>query len=263
MTEATDFKAASTSTAKLVTRRDTNTQYGQNDFQGWVGSLIDRLDFRRALDVCCGTGDQLVVLGRRTGLELLAGVDAASNSIAIAEDRLRQLKLSAQIVLRNCRMEEMFETAPIADLQFDVISCFYGLYYSLDARRTLEELVDHVPVGGTVLIVGPFGRNNSTLFELLGRHYPLPELAIRSATTFMPCEVIPVLARRCSVTTEDFVNNIVYPDVTSLLKYWRASTFYSREHDAAVGHELEARFKERGEFAMEKHVMACFAKKVR
>lgn len=263
MTQGAEFNSASTSTSMLVTRRNTNTQYGQNNFQGWVASLIDRLDFGRVLDVCCGTGDQLVIFGRRAGLQLLAGVDVSSDSIALAEERLRQLKLDARIVLRSCRMEEMFEAAPLAGVQFDLISCFYGLYYSADSRHTLEEMVDHVPRGGTILIVGPFGRNNSTLFELLGRHYSLPEAVIHSTTTFMPCEVIPVLAKRCSITTENFVNKIVYPDATSLLNYWRASTFYSREHDPVIQQELQAHFRERREFTMEKHVMACFGRKMR
>lgn len=246
-----------------MARRDGNTQYGQNDFQAWVASLIEPLEFRRALDVCCGTGDQLSVFGRRVGLELLAGVDASADSLEIAEGRLRQMELRAQLLLLDCRMEEMFSAPALVNSRFDVISCFYGLYYSMDVRRTLTEMVDHVPPGGTVLIVGPYGRNNSTLFELLGRNYSLPELAVRSATTFMPCEVIPTLTERCSIKAEDFVNRIVYPDAGSLLKYWRSSTFYSREHDRAVREELESYFRNGQHFVVEKHVMACFGKRIR
>ena len=90
----------------------------------------------------------------------------------------------------------------------------------------------------------------------------LPPLVLRSAGGFMTEEVVPVLRDTgATVTSETFVNRVRYPDVTSLMQYWQASTFYEPAHEAGIARELDAHFSGHDEFVVEKHVMAAIARK--
>ena len=128
-------------------------------------------------------------------------------------------------------------------------------------ERLICEMIDHLSDGDSILIVGPYGNNNASLFSLLERHFALSDLVKGSASTFMEKEVFPILAKRCVVDTESFKNKIHYPNVKSVVDYWRSSTFYSPEHEDAVIKDMEKHFAAHDEFIVEKHVMACISRR--
>lgn len=258
MSSANDqFKDRATSSEGLRRRVSVNTQFGSANFDGWIRGLIEELPFGDALDICCGTGNQLVIYAGRQGLSRLAGVDLSAESLQVARSRLAELPIPVEPELLEVPMEEIFTLPSLVDSGFDLISCFYGLYYAADVPRLLSDMVDHLNVGGNILVIGPYGPNNASLFGLLQRRFDLPELVMRSSTTFMEEEVVPVLDARLDMRIETFVNRIVYPGVDSVMDYWRATTFYSEQHDEAVLRDVEELFKETGELVVEKHVMAA------
>ena len=244
----------------LKERADANRSYGTNDFEAWVDSLLNRVEFSTVLDVCCGTGNQLVKYAARNRNATIIGVDLSPASINTAEKRLKALGATAY-KLKAVDMEELFDDPEISTGSFDLISCFYGLYYSRDTAGTLIQMMDHLSDKGSILIVGPHGRNNATLFDIVQRHYALPELVIRSATTFMQREVLPVLSQRLKISAETFVNPVCYPNTKALISYWKASTFYSPAHEKEVVRDIEKHVARHGHFIMEKHVMAYLARK--
>jgi hypothetical protein len=77
----------------------------------------------------------------------------------------------------------------------------------------------------------------------------------------MEQEVHPVLTAQTVVESVTFVNPVEYPEPQTLIDYWRASTFYSKEHEAAVVKDVEDHFRRDGSFVVEKHVMAYIARK--
>ena len=56
-----------------------------------------------------------------------------------------------------------------SEKKFDLIFCAYGLYYSPDPKRTLEEARSLLRKNGRIAVVGPFGPNNRQLFDLVRR----------------------------------------------------------------------------------------------
>ncbi len=249
------------SSDNLVNRAAANRTFAKNDFNKWVGDILENLAPASVLDVCCGTGNQLILYAAKPGVDRLVGIDVSREALDTARKRLDNTTTLARISLIDARMEEMFAHQGIKDEHFDVISCFYGLYYAENVSFVLNGMIDRLRDGGSVVITGPYGMNNAGFFSLLERHYKLPELVVRSATTFMEKEVCPILEKRCRVEARSFVNKIVYPGAASLMKYWRSSTFYSPEHEAAVKKDVENHFSGRGDFTVEKHVLAYIARR--
>lgn len=249
-------------TVNLKERANINQNYGTNNFDDWVISLINKVRFSSVLDVCCGTGNQLIKYATKNNKAYIVGVDVAEDSLKIADERLKSASVS-NYRLKHLAMEEMFRDTELSGAKFDVISCFYGLYYSKDTDSTLEDMIEHLSEEGSIIIVGPYGKNNSAFFEILQKYYDLPELVTRSASTFMGEEVFPFLSKRLTkIDSYTFVNPVIFPSTVNLLDYWKASTFFSSQHEEVVKKDIEAHFAKKGEFIMEKHVVAYIAQKI-
>jgi SAM-dependent methyltransferase len=244
----------------LVTRADGNKRFGEADFDAWVQGILNDVSFESALDICCGTGNQLVLYAAQPGVTHLAGIDLSAESLARARARLDAL--AAAHALFEVAIEDAFAEPAVADRRFDLVSCFYGLYYARDPGQTLDHMIERLTDGGTALVVGPHGGNNAALFALLQRHFPLPPLVLSSATTFMDETVVPIMRQRLGLEIRTFVNRVRYPSATALLDYWRASTFFSAPHEGAVARDIETHFERHDAFVVEKHVMAAIGRKV-
>ncbi len=258
-----DLMEKAVSSKNLLGRADCNRIYGIKDFNSWVTILVNNLTFNSVLDVCCGTGNQLVLYAARPEVTRIVGVDLSKDSIKIAKERLLKMHSDDSINLKTVSMEDMFNDPELKYSKFDLISCFYGLYYSQNVPKTLNEMMDHISENGTILVVGPYGDNNKSLFTLLQKYFDIPEFVVRSSTSFMELEVLPILEEKCKIKTEFFFNEIRYPDTKTLMDYWRASTFYFPEFEDILIPDIEEYFSLGKEFVVEKHVMACIATKVK
>ncbi len=243
----------------LSVRAAGNKRFAGANFDGWVGAILDDLSFASVLDICCGTGNQLALYGALPDVTHLVGVDLSAQSLDKARARLGELDVAYDLI--ETPMEDAFAHPAIDGRAFDLVSCFYGLYYAEDAAHTLAQMIAQCGEGGAVLIVGPHGSNNSALFELLQRHFEVPPAVLTSAASFMSETVLPVMARGLRVETQTFVNPVRYPGPDEVLNYWRNSTFFSAPHEAAVARDLAAHFERHGEFILEKHVMAAIGRK--
>ncbi len=250
-----------TLTGGVEARAIANRRFGAADFDGWVNVWLNALPVGRVLDLCCGTGNQLVLYASRPDCRELTGVDISAESLEVARRRLLDINENGASQLHCLSMDDAFKAPPISNAEFDLISCFYGLYYAASAGRVLTAAASRLAPGGIIAVVGPYGRNNASLFDLLGRHLELPSLVVTSSTTFMEDEVVPALERNLSVRRETFVNHVRYPSPDAVMDYWRASTFHDPSCEAAVARDIDAHFRRSGEFIVEKHVMAAIGEK--
>lgn len=262
LTSRTDagFRDAATASHNLAGRSDANARYAGADFHGWLAEMIGDLRFTTVLDICCGTGNQLVLYAGTPGVNSIVGIDLSGESLATARRRVAAAGYQDRIELEAIAMEDAFTRPPVAGRSFDLISCCYGLYYARDVASMLDSMLQRTAAGGAVLIVGPWGANNADLFRLLQRHVTLPELVLRSATTFMEQEVLPDLRARAHVSTRTFVNPVTFPSAQSVMDYWRQTTFFDPDGESAVQRDLDAHFAREDAFVVEKHAMACIAR---
>jgi ubiquinone/menaquinone biosynthesis C-methylase UbiE len=257
MTENNLVATRAVDSQRLSNRSDSNRAYSTSNFDGWLSEIFQSLRFRSVLDMCCGTGNQLVLYRNSSEVETIVGTDISDQSLATARERLGELEPRCRLV--RAEMDEVLEDPALQKMRFDLISCVYGLYYATNVVPLMSDMIDHLAPDGTILVVGPYGENNRTLYDLLERHLTIPHPVLRSTSTFMEQEVIPTLSTRLPVRTETFVNRIVYPSTDAVMRYWQATTFYDAPSEEDVRADVERHVEAHGEFTVEKHVMAVIA----
>lgn len=113
---------------------------------------------RRALDVCCGTGDVALALAR-TGAEVI-GLDFSPEMLAVARQR-------ARTAAGNLRFVEGDALAlPFPEDSFDAVTISYGLRNLADFRAGLAEMARVLRPGGRLLVLD-FGKPANRLWRAL------------------------------------------------------------------------------------------------
>jgi SAM-dependent methyltransferase len=146
------------------------------------------------------------------------------------------------------------QTGPKA---FDLVFCAYGLYYSSDARQTLEEARALLKHDGRIAVAGPFGPNNRQLFDLVrASGVTIAEPVVFSSESFMLRTVLPWAAENFeSVAVHTMVNPVRWTTAERVLNYWQNTTFYDAEKRAAFEALVRCHFEKEQVFVNEKWVM--------
>ncbi len=121
----------------------------------------------RVLDAACGTGN-LAVIARRIGCEV-HGLDIATNLIAQARARTRAEGLNITYV------EGDAEAMPYDDASFDVTVSMYGVMFTPQPERIVDELRRVTKPGGIIALANwtPTGFIGK-MFGVFKRHVPPP-----------------------------------------------------------------------------------------
>lgn len=115
---------------------------------------------KRALDVCCGTGDLAFAMSQR-GAQVF-GLDFSVPMLAIAESRQRNAK---GMDGRNPRfLRGDAQQLPFADATFDIVTVGYGLRNLADWETGLREMA-RVAKPGARLVVLEFGKPENPLWR--------------------------------------------------------------------------------------------------
>lgn len=108
---------------------------------------------RRALDVCCGTGDVVLALAR-SSVET-CGLDFSPAMLAVARKRAAGESKAASpppLLLRGDAL-----SLPFLDDQFDLVTISYGLRNLANVQAGLEEMWRVTKPGGQILVLD-FGK---------------------------------------------------------------------------------------------------------
>jgi ubiquinone/menaquinone biosynthesis C-methylase UbiE len=229
------------------------------DLVRWIFERILLRESDQVLELCCGTGGQtlrmLRTLDERGRLHAL---DVSSDALGTlveraAADRSKLIAVQAGLddfsgSLRNSGLERP---------GFDLVFCAYGLYYSRDARKSLDEVLSWLKKDGRIVVVGPFGPNNWQLFDLVrASGVTIPDPVVSSSERFMTEVVVPWAAVKFQSTRiSTMVNPVRWSTPERVLNYWQNTTFYSAEHRPEFEQRLAQHFAEHGEFVNEKWVM--------
>ncbi|KKQ33506.1 MAG: hypothetical protein US49_C0001G0186 [candidate division TM6 bacterium GW2011_GWF2_37_49] len=248
-----------TNSHNLAERIKKNTQGTEDIFSSWTDSLFVSLNYSNVLDICCGTGNQIVKYATNKKVKNITGIDISEGSLNFSLSRLSELNSTAMIDLKNISMDLFFEKR---HQKYDLISCFYGLYYSKNIKKLISQMINCTEDGGVILIVGPYGENNASFFGLIEEHYKIPDLVKKSATSFMGDDVLPELSMQTRVQMKTLVNKIYFYSSDELVNYWRATTFYNFTHEKAVRLDIDSYFVKHDFFIIEKHIIAFIATKI-
>lgn len=112
------------------------------------------------LDLCCGSGDLALLLGRQVGATgYVYGVDFSSAQLAIARERAQHQYPHAPINWVEADVLDL----PFADNHFDAATMGYGLRNVTDIPRSLKELHRVLKPGAKAAILDFHRPSNSQL----------------------------------------------------------------------------------------------------
>jgi ubiquinone/menaquinone biosynthesis C-methylase UbiE len=247
--------------AKLLDQRIVENVAAQElDLTTWIFDRISVKTGHRILELCCGTGAQtlsLLELAGETGH--VVALDISREALDTLTSKIDAKQLS-RLTAVEANMDELAKSLDRLGLQppyFDLIFCAYGLYYSADAQRVLEEGKLWLKPNGAIVIVGPFGPNNGPLFKLLREcEVDLPPLVTSSSQSFMYERVIPWATQNSeSVAISTVVNRIRWTSPEKILNYWKSTTFYQAEKLTAVEYRVNKYFEKYPVFTNKKWIM--------
>jgi demethylmenaquinone methyltransferase/2-methoxy-6-polyprenyl-1,4-benzoquinol methylase len=148
---------------------------------------------QRGLDVCCGTGDIALALGRR-GVETV-GLDFSQPMLEIAGTRCRREEQAAgaseqgspRLFIPPRFLQGDAQQIPFPDQSFDIVTVGYGLRNLADWRVGLEEMARVAKPVGRLLVLdfgkpqNPFWRN--IYFGYLRLFVPLLGLVVSGSAS--------------------------------------------------------------------------------
>jgi demethylmenaquinone methyltransferase/2-methoxy-6-polyprenyl-1,4-benzoquinol methylase len=118
----------------------------------WRELAADRADLSPgddALDVCCGTGDLAIALGRRCGPDgSVVGCDFSERMLELARRKAQPLGGSAPVFEWADALE-----LPYDDRSFDAVTVGFGVRNLADIRAGIGEMARVVKPGGRVVIL--------------------------------------------------------------------------------------------------------------
>lgn len=246
--------------SELLEQRIAENKASQEiDLATWI---FDRVRVRpgdRVLELCCGTGGQTLSLLDRVGDQgIVVALDlskAALETLTSKAGRHRSRLACVEGGLDDFALA--VKQAGVQEESFDLIFCAYGLYYSRDPQRTLQEARSQLKRDGRIAVIGPFGPNNKPLFDMVrSSGVVIAEPVVFSSELFMLQTVLPWAAQNFESTLiHTMVNPVRWANPERMMNYWQNTTFYDSERRSQFERLVRAHFAEHQEFVNEKWVM--------
>ncbi len=247
--------------AELLEQRIAENRHSQQiDLVAWIFERVRIQPSHQILELCCGTGGQTLRMlsslgedGRLVALDTSAAALETLTAKAGGEGSGKLTTVQASLDELSTALEQRAFRCP----SFDLVFCAYGLYYSQNPKKTLDEAFAWLKPHGRIVVVGPYGPNNRQLFELVqASGVTLGEAVVFSSERFMPDTVIPWATLKFeSVRVSTMVNPVRWATSEKVVNYWQNTTFYDAARKSAFEALLERHFAEHGQFINEKWVM--------
>ena len=229
----------------------------QVDLAQWIFDQLVVHPEDHILELCCGTGAQSLRFAESLGKAgSLTAIDLSADSLQAVASKLPASAQNVHLIEANIdHLSVALNNIRIP--AFDLIFCAYGLYYSRDAIALLNQLRSWLKPGGRMAIVGPFGPNNSQLFDLVRESgAAISSTVLSSSQSFMLEAVAPWAAVNFeSVSLHTMVNPVRWPSAERVLNYWQNTTFYDTAVRPKFEWILQQHFRTHSEFVNEKWVM--------
>jgi SAM-dependent methyltransferase len=230
------------------------------DLATWIFERVQVRPGEYVLELCCGTGGQTLSLLDRVGddgrVVALDISQAALNTLTSkAGDRNGKRLICVEGSLEN--FSASLRKVGVQHDGFDLIFCAYGLYYSSDAQRTLQEARSQLKPEGRIVVAGPFGPNNKPLFDLVrASGVTIADNVVFSSESFMLQAVLPWGTRNFeSISVHTMVNPVSWATPERVVNYWQNTTFYDPERRGDFAGLVQAHFAKLPVFVNEKWVM--------
>jgi ubiquinone/menaquinone biosynthesis C-methylase UbiE len=240
-----------TSTQHLTTRLELNRKYASTDFDAWLMSRLDVGEGEAVLDVGCGTGAQSLPFLKAVGPRgSVSALDISAESVQTLRTRAGNAPNLTAVAADMATLRECINSRfPVK--QYDLAHSSYALYYSPQRLRVLETMRDALKPGGRLAVFTPCHPHG--MVDFAHRFHAIaPE--IDESLTFGPSVLEPFFRGNFwDVVVHFFHNRMRVDSVADFMTFYRATTYYVRDAEAAIAKEVGERIAKAGFFEYEKN----------
>jgi len=195
------------------------------DLNDWVFEKIKTVKKSKVLELCCGTGAQTKYLNKMANIDSLDCVDI--NNDTIEENRRMVGNNDIKYHVSDIDLVDNYSSKNI-----DMIFSSYGFYYSKNPRLLHNNLYKKLSNNGKFIIVGPVQGNNKELYDIMNViGVQINDNVLYSSEKFMIDMERIFLNFYNSVNFHRTLNTVQYDSPTTLLNYWKNTTFYDNKKE--------------------------------
>ena len=247
---------AQNSSNALNNRLSAHANYAKFEINDWIIPKLEIREDDQVLDIACGNGKQLIPISETINESgSITGLD-------ISKDLLDEIKANVErnnVFLKNESMEKIGNE--FEDAKFDLILCCFGLYYSKDYKKTINDIYDKLKEGGRCFVCGPIKRNNKELTDIHETFEKLPE-EYNMHNNFMEERALPYFETLFGeVKTDIFENPVTIPSIDELIRDWKSYTIFEKEEQNKIEKVIEEIFARENKVMTKKVAMGKSAMK--
>lgn len=234
-------------------RENVNKSFAKNDFVAFSMRQLEISNGMKVLDLCCGPGKQVAMLSDAGFKGELTGVDLSKKAIDKCKATFAKEEITYSFY--NQSIDSVFQNE-LKGKRFDLIYCFYGLYYADDFRKVLEAASGSLSPKGRIVVVGPYGDNNKSMYEIIEKYYALDNFVKYTSTTFMNDVEECLASFEGSIVCDTMDNDIVYPSADHFKNYLLSTTFFDVSYKEEIFADIDKHFESNDSFVVTKKVKA-------
>ena len=135
--------------------------------------------------------------------------------------------------------------------KFDIIHSSYALYYAKDHHKTLDQLMSLLSPEGRMYVFSPVSPHG--MVDFARDFHEIPE-QVDACFNFIEDTMLPYFKGAFhDVETMNYQNKLTITSVEDFMIFYRATTYYSEAHDAAIEEKVTKQIHDNGHIAFEKN----------
>lgn len=240
-----------TSAEHLDTRLELNRKYSSTNFDDWLLARLDVQKNEDILDVGCGTGAQTIPFLKAVGAGgSVSSLDISADSILELKKRAGTARNLDAIAVDMALLKETIQHR-FRKKTYDLGHSSYALYYSPKRMEVLEVMRDSLKPSGRLAVFTP--NQPHGMVDFARRFHPIAA-EIDESLIFGPSILEPFFRRNYwDVVVHFFHNKVRVTSVDDAVRFYQATTYYSRSAEPEFRKKVTAIVEQNGCFEYEKN----------
>ena len=240
-----------TDSDKILSRINSHNDFSKYDLNEWIISITVPKPDEFILDIGCGPGKQIFKIKELYPSSKIVGVDKTFSSLKLIDDFSKNQSISGvstvhgdldsiSILLKNYE-------------NFNLIFSSFALYYSKNFKKLITDIKSKLKPSGRFFCCGPIKGNNG---ELISFQQSIPDSIFEDVKYKMKDEILPCIENTFNSTSINYFENpITFPDVMSVMNYWKSSWLYEEKIENKFLEKLQLFFKTNDNFVTTKKII--------
>lgn len=240
-----------TDSNKIISRIDSHDNFSKHNLNEWIMNITKPKNDELILDMGCGPGKQILKIKESCPTARIIGLDKTVSSLKIIENFCIEKSISNVSVI-NGDLDDLNELLKNFN-DFSLIFSSFALYYSKNIEKLISDIKNKLKSNGRFFCCGPIKGNNE---ELITFQQSITNSNLEDVKYKMKDEILPSIEQTFKSTTTEYLENpISFPDVQSVMNYWKSSWLYEEKIENQFLEKLKLFFQNNDNFITTKKII--------